>query len=482
MAFALTLLYLLTFYVTPGDLFGDLAQYRVELVIAFLALLASIPSLSSARVLASRQTLALIGFSFAIGMSIVVSGWLGGTVIALYTFAPVLFCFFLVAINCRTKLHLQLVVLTLFLGSAYYVFQGAWALHGNIDPSPYVMNQGDELRRIRGLGVVNDPNDLSQLFVALMPCLFFSWKSRSPFNNVLFVWLPTTILIAGMYLCHSRGAAIAIAVVLISASRRKIGLVPAVLVAGGLLVAGLALGWSGGREVSADAGADRTDAWYVGLQLIKSHPVFGVGFGHFTDYYPITAHNSVVVCAAEVGLVGLFFWILIVFSMLREGVLLGREETVADSANSIAGSRVPASLRLSGIEIAQGSIVAPYEMRVLLPTSPAAPNHVQMVPQYVGLGVQTNDLDDSEIRRMARLLVISITGFLVAGWFLSRAFSAWLFVLLGMMFVVVRMAEDKKIVTERATLRQDLQWAAAVAAISLVVVSASIRIGNLLSR
>ena len=37
--------------------------------------------------------------------------------------------------------------------------------------------------------------------------------------------------------------------------------------------------------------------------MLKSHPLFGVGFGNFADYSDHTAHNSIVVCAAELGLV-----------------------------------------------------------------------------------------------------------------------------------------------------------------------------------
>ncbi len=44
--------------------------------------------------------------------------------------------------------------------------------------------------------------------------------------------------------------------------------------------------------------------------MLKSHPTFGVGAGNFTDHHPaLTAHNSFVLCFAELGLVGYFIWV-----------------------------------------------------------------------------------------------------------------------------------------------------------------------------
>ena len=49
--------------------------------------------------------------------------------------------------------------------------------------------------------------------------------------------------------------------VAVVAARRRIGTLPALLVAGGLFVAAMALHFTGGREISAGSGADRTGLW-----------------------------------------------------------------------------------------------------------------------------------------------------------------------------------------------------------------------------
>ena len=49
------------------------------------------------------------------------------------------------------------------------------------------------------------------------------------------------------------------------------------------------------------------------------------------------------------------------------------------------------------------------------------------------------------IRQMAWVMVVALTGFLVAGWFLSRAYVMWLFIYGGMMHSIYRMAEQRGI-------------------------------------
>jgi len=48
----------------------------------------------------------------------------------------------------------------------------------------------------------------------------------------------------------------------------------------------------------------RIEAWGQGLMMLKSKPVFGVGYGRFTEFHRKVAHNSFVQTAAELGLFG----------------------------------------------------------------------------------------------------------------------------------------------------------------------------------
>ncbi len=67
----------------------------------------------------------------------------------------------------------------------------------------------------------------------------------------------------------------------------------------------------------------RYEAWSTGLTLFHGSPIYGVGPGQFVEYHYLTAHNSFVLAVAELGFVGLFLFVAIVYvsaKMLLVGV------------------------------------------------------------------------------------------------------------------------------------------------------------------
>jgi len=66
---------------------------------------------------------------------------------------------------------------------------------------------------------------------------------------------------------------------------------------------------------------ERTICWWVGLHLTAGSPAFGVGFGRFTEHHYLTAHNSFVLAAAELGLPGLLVWSSINYVAVKTAVL-----------------------------------------------------------------------------------------------------------------------------------------------------------------
>jgi O-antigen ligase len=217
---------------------------------------------------------------------------------------------------------------------------------------------------------------------------------------------------------------------IILAARRRTGTLPALLLAGGVFAAAMALNFTGGRDISADAGSDRTALWSVGLQILKSHPVFGVGLGAFSDNCNgcgHTAHNSLVVCAAELGLFGLFFWCLFLFSSIRDALAIAS----------------PAKVNEAGFFMSENQLLQQGES-------------------------QNEVIDIAEINRLGRLLVLSFTGFLVAGWFLSRAYVMTFFLLGGMVEVVYEMALRRGMIVPRLQLSRVLLYSG-ILAISLIL-------------
>lgn len=453
MGFVLSILYLVTHYLSPAVIFGPLAAYRVELILALLVMLVSLPALPLSFLGETSQSLALIGLAFAVLMSVLVGeSWPGGSVQALLGFIPNALAYYLVCLHCNSKRRLQLLVLMMLFVCLFVIANGSLELLSAPSQgfskevwmgSPYVLAQGvgneEWIYRLRGLGEINDPNDFGQLIVCVIPLIFIFWRKQNPLRNFVFVVLPLSALLVGAFLTHSRGAMLAILAMIIVATRRRIGTLPALVIAVGLFVAAMALNFTGGRDISASAGSDRTSLWGTGLGMVKSHPFFGVGFGNFADYAGLTAHNSVIVCAAELGLVGLCFWAMFVFPTVRDALFIASPEKVSEAVPSVVQAN---------------------------PLTPGAK--------------PVEELDREEINRLGQLMVISLTGFLVAGWFLSRSFVMTLFFLGGVTESVFEMAFRRGMVASRLPIARVILYTGGIAVSLVTVTYIFLRVVNLM--
>jgi O-antigen ligase len=52
--------------------------------------------------------------------------------------------------------------------------------------------------------------------------------------------------------------------------------------------------------------------------MLRRQPLFGVGYNSFTDHHDLTAHNSFVLCFAELGLIGYFTWLALIVTAFRD--------------------------------------------------------------------------------------------------------------------------------------------------------------------
>jgi hypothetical protein len=83
------------------------------------------------------------------------------------------------------------------------------------------------------------------------------------------------------------------------------------------------------RDRSAEG---RITAWREGVDVIKFRPFLGLGKGNWKDYHGLQPHNSIVLVMAETGLLGLYFWgMLIIFAFKKlkriEAMSLDRNES-----------------------------------------------------------------------------------------------------------------------------------------------------------
>jgi hypothetical protein len=78
------------------------------------------------------------------------------------------------------------------------------------------------------------------------------------------------------------------------------------------------------------------------------------------------------------------------------------------------------------------------------------------------------------------MVLLSLTGFLVAGWFLSRAFALTLFLLGGMAEVLYQKALEKDMVPPRMRLAYLMRYTGVFAVALILVMYISLRILNLM--
>ena len=318
MGFALTVVYIVATIISPEQFGKEWASYHAVTYLAGITALASLPSMATYSYWkTSVQTYLLAGFIIAIALSQVARGWLGGVVESWRMFLPSAAVFFFIVVNVTTIRRLKIIalaavgsclVVTVEALCGYYAgYQGEmFVLLTNISsPQEDVIGQ---LTRVRGAGFLSDPNDLAQILLIALPLAFIAWRRGRVVSNFLLVLVPAALLLWATYLTHSRGGLIALAAVALVAARKKIGTTASTALAAVFILGMLALDFTGGRGISAADGADRLEAWANGLEMFKSAPLFGIGFNGFTDLYEITAHNSFVLCLAELGLLGTTLW------------------------------------------------------------------------------------------------------------------------------------------------------------------------------
>jgi hypothetical protein len=171
--------------------------------------------------------------------------------------------------------------------------------------------------RVRWRGTLGDPNELALLLGSVIPFAFaFSTVARSRLVSAA-VAVVVGILLWCVVLTGSRGGQLVVLTVLGVYFVRRYGLKGAV-VGAMLALPVLIFGGRSGEEAESSS-VERLDLLFEGMDLIRSYPVLGVGVGQFVDHAfgGMTAHNSYVLAAAELGLPGSLLWTMLLYVSVK---------------------------------------------------------------------------------------------------------------------------------------------------------------------
>jgi O-antigen ligase len=386
MGFILTLVYVAFTFLSVSDTFPVLAPFRVQLVLSLLAILVSaLPALTSSRYVLNLPFWLMSAF---LGFTIVSwwpHGWLGGAIYVLQKFLPAAVLFYLGAINLRALPRLRALRIVLIVITIFMLYKGIHEYFTVSEESPYVMFQRLEfyeegLRRLRGLGVLGDPNAYAQYLLSIVPMLFVSAKKKLGMQWLIILPL-LSLLVYGIFLSRSRGALLALVVLVGLLVRERMKAVAAGVASAVLLVSLLALNFAGGRAVSVSGGMDRLDLWSDGLGMFLRSPIWGGGYSSYPDNFRMTAHNSFILGASELGLVGYFFWMGLLVTVIWQLQMV----------------------------VAEPSFVTPERI---------------------------------ELKRWAKAVLYALYVFLLTGFFLSQTYDALLYLLLGMGSAIASYASE----------------------------------------
>jgi len=252
-----------------------------------------------------------------------------------------------------------------------------WALNTH---SVGYIEQGE--RRITYLGFFNDPNDLGMFLVMCIPfTIYFYNKGNFPLKLIMLMVL--SVLGYGIYLTGSRGSMLG-AGGLLGVYILVVNAGPKLFIAS-VVLSPIAATVVASLQSNIDSSANgRLEAWYAGIQMLMSNPIFGIGKGQFYDYHGLVAHNSYIHVAGELGFPGYSLWGgALIFTVLT-GYLF--------------------------IKATKNDKVATKEQ----------------------LEIDSKARDFNNERLLNKTLFFSMIGFMITGFFISRMFTLLLFIFMGM--------------------------------------------------
>ena len=347
MGYRAYLLYVFVVFVRPIEQFApDLMALRPVLVLWAVTFLASVFDAKKRNWgAASKQ---YVGVMAALSLSAFVSVWVNaGLEDAAGAFGVIstpVMLFILTCLNIDTIERFRGVVKVFSLSVLILCLQGLAAYHQGINvpqlvipqlaseniippkdisPIPADDTSGAWIWRLRSVGFLSDPNDFAQTIIVVAPWVFMRFSSDVPAWRQILLASPWLGLLAyTLSLTHSRGGMLGAAAALAFFFKDKVGKKLAIVLmtgAVGAFMLGVIGGGERGLSGKEQSASERIDAWNEGIQMLKGNPVFGVGFDRFAEHHIRTAHNSFVLCFAELGLLGYFLWmglIVIAFTAL----------------------------------------------------------------------------------------------------------------------------------------------------------------------
>ncbi len=183
--------------------------------------------------------------------------------------------------------------------------------------------------RVIVLGFSSDPNYLAGAILLLLPLFFFQFVRSADVGRRLYSAFAIVLMCYAVFLTNSRGGAVTLVVVGTLLLTRTLGLLRGVVL-GVVLTAGIYfLGPSRMREINPTepSAYGRLVSWESALGQFRANPLFGVGSGGAGKEVKLIPHDAFIHTAADLGIFGLFPWVLFVLVCLKNVFFVVRHAT-----------------------------------------------------------------------------------------------------------------------------------------------------------
>lgn len=382
LAFFFLALYTASVFIRPHEMFLVSIEWitiRVFIILAFIAAIATQRPIKLYpqhwMLLCLLPLIIISGFLNGSGMDGVedAQNFLVGSIIPLFLFT-----------SCITTIKRQHILMFICLIAALLMVH-----NGHVQQSSYMgfgwaldtrsvgyISLGE--RRITYLGFFNDPNDLGMFLVMNIPfAIYFYSKGR--FMTKILMLMILSAIGYGIYLTGSRGTMLG--------AGALIGVYYLVMSAGSkLFIAATIFSPIAATVITSlqsnidSSASGRLEAWYAGVLMLLSNPIFGVGKGNFMEEHVRVAHNSYIHIAAELGIPGYSLWGGALIFTVLSGYLFIKARKKTENA-SLA---------------------------------------------------EVNDECQNELT-LNKTLFFSMIGFMITAFFLSRSYTLLLFIFMGML-------------------------------------------------
>jgi putative inorganic carbon (HCO3(-)) transporter len=319
--------YITAIYLRPAEIVASWSDVRVVAIVMTITGIVALASLllKPRTILDHPLDKAVLGFAISIVVSNVAWGWLWGGYNGLLSFLPTLLGYLFIRVGVNQPRHLKWTVALLVVLNVVQAINGVVEFRTGTGLGGVTPVQGT---RVRGTGIFNDPNDLGMTLVMALPfaVMLLTAKTRAIWR--LAAAAAIVVMLLAIEYTQSRGAVLGVVAVAMVYAGGRIGRVPAMMLAAVVFAGFTMLGPSraGDLDAGEESAQSRIQAWSAGIEMFKQRPVFGVGFGRFTDFHERVAHNSFVHSFAELGIVGefcfvgFFYWFFRSLTALKKRV------------------------------------------------------------------------------------------------------------------------------------------------------------------